>query len=138
MRVFWDTNVFIYLFEDYGPLTELAQNLTERIFQRGAEIVTSSLALGELLVVPRQESASRADSLETLLRSIATVAPFDIEAARHFAQIRADRRIAAPDAIHLACAAAAGVDLFVTNDSRLSRRIVPGVPIMTSLAAVPI
>lgn len=41
--------------------------------------------------------------------------------------------ITAPDAIQLACAATAGVDLFMTNDDRLSRRLVPGVKFITSL-----
>jgi hypothetical protein len=39
----------------------------------------------------------------------------------------------APDAIQLACAAAAGVDLFITNDDRLSRKHVPEVKFITSL-----
>jgi predicted nucleic acid-binding protein len=68
----------------------------------------------------------------------AHLVPFDESAALHFADIRADRTIRPPDAIQLACAAAAGVDIFVTNDARLSRKVVPDVPIMTSLAAVQI
>jgi len=47
--------------------------------------------------------------------------------------IRADRAIGAPDAIQLACAASAGVDLFITNDDRLSRKHVPDVKFITSL-----
>ena len=50
------------------------------------------------------------------------------------AAIRADRTIRAPDTIQLACAAAAGVDLFITNDDRLSRKVMPGVKFITSLA----
>jgi predicted nucleic acid-binding protein len=64
----------------------------------------------------------------------AHLVPFDESAALRFA----DRTIRPADAIQLACAAAAGVDIFVTNDTRLSRKRVPGVPVMTSLAAVPI
>ena len=38
-----------------------------------------------------------------------------------------------PDAIQLACAAAAAIDLFITNDDRLSRKHVPEVKFVTSL-----
>jgi predicted nucleic acid-binding protein len=135
--VFWDTNLFIYRFEANGELSAQTLELWRRMRSRGDVLVTSALALGELLA-----GYSRRDvpgtTFERRMRATAEIVPFDLAAARHFAAIRADRGIAAPDAIHLACAAAAGADLFVTNDSRLSRRIVPGVPIMTSLAAVPI
>jgi predicted nucleic acid-binding protein len=67
------------------------------------------------------------------LRAIATIVPFDENAAPRYADIRADRTIRPPDAIQLACAAAAGVDLFITNDDRLSRKQVSGVKFITSL-----
>jgi len=35
-------------------------------------------------------------------------------------------------------AAAAGVDLFITNDNRLSKRIVPGISFITSLKEAPL
>jgi len=38
-----------------------------------------------------------------------------------------------PDAIQLACAALVGVDLFVTNDDRLSRLTVPGIEFLVPL-----
>ena len=63
----------------------------------------------------------------------ATVVPFDEQAAPRFADLRRDRSIRAPDAIQLACAAAAGTDLFVTNDDRLSRKNVRGVHFIQSL-----
>ncbi len=63
----------------------------------------------------------------------ARVVPFDATAARRYAAIRLDRGIRPPDAIQLACAAEAGVDLFITNDERLSRKIVPGIQFLTSL-----
>ena len=50
-----------------------------------------------------------------------------------FLAIRADWSIQAPDAIPLACAAAAGADLVITNDDRLSRKNVPGIAFMQSL-----
>jgi hypothetical protein len=43
-----------------------------------------------------------------------------------------------PDAIHLSCAAAAGTDLFITNDTRLSNVSVPGIQFVVSLDSSPI
>ncbi len=51
---------------------------------------------------------------------------------------RQDRSIRPPDAIQLACASAARVDLFITNDERLSRRVVPGIHFIQSLATATI
>ena len=56
----------------------------------------------------------------------ATVLAFDLHAAPRFAEIRRDRSIRAPDAIQLACASAAGTDLFVTNDERPEQEEHPG------------
>ena len=137
MNVFWDTNLFIYLFEEHGDLSLATRDLFRRLIARQANLVTSMLTLGELLA-GESRFGRPLQPLETLLRQAAMLVPFDDTAARHFATIRADRSIQPPDAIQLACAAAAGVDLFVTNDARLSRKMVPGVPIMTSLAAVPV
>jgi predicted nucleic acid-binding protein len=39
-----------------------------------------------------------------------------------------------PDAIQLACAAQVGVDLFITNDDRLSRITIPGIEFLVPLA----
>ena len=39
-----------------------------------------------------------------------------------------------PDAIQLACAAQVGVDLFITNDDRLSRLTIPGIQFLVPLA----
>lgn len=63
--------------------------------------------------------------------------PFNFEAAALHSRVRQDRSIARADAIYLSCAAASGVDLFITNDNRLTKKHVPGVGFITSLAAAP-
>jgi predicted nucleic acid-binding protein len=131
-RVFWDTNLFVYLLEGGSEASRVRQ-VRSRMLERGDQLVTSALTLGELLVKPRETSeASARDHLMTL-RAIATIVPFDENAAPRYAEIRADRTIRPPDAIQLACAAAAGVDLFITNDDRLSRKHVSGLKFITSL-----
>ena len=106
-RIFWDTNLFVYLVEDRGARAEQVTALRQWMIERGDELLTSALTLGEVLVKPMEAGN------ETLMRRYehaigagATVLPFDESAARSFADIRRDRSIRAPDAIQLACAAA--------------------------------
>ena len=63
--------------------------------------------------------------------------PFEVEAARRYADIRSRERIRPADAIQLACAAAAKTDLFVTNDNRLAGMVVPGVTFITGIERIP-
>ena len=131
-RVFWDTNLFVYLLEG-GAFAGRVKQLRARMLERGDQLVTSALTLGELLVKPREQGDAAVRDHETTIRAVATILPFDVQSAPRYAAIRADRGITAPDAIQLACAAAAGVDLFITNDDRLSRKYVPDVKFITSL-----
>jgi predicted nucleic acid-binding protein len=61
------------------------------------------------------------------------VVPFTLETADRYARIRATPGITPADAIHLASAAQAGTDLFLTNDKRLVGKIVPGIQFVASL-----
>jgi predicted nucleic acid-binding protein len=131
-RVFWDTNLFVYLFEG-GEFAARVRQVRLRMLERGDQLLTSALTLGELLVKPGETGEAAVRDHETTIRQIATVLPFDVACAARYAAIRADRTIKAPDAIQLACAATAGVDLFITNDDRLSRKTVPDVKFITSL-----
>lgn len=134
-RIFWDTNLFIYLIEDYGELSERVVQLRERMLRRADRLYTSTLTLGEVLVKPHEAGNAELElQYETALAAGATVVPFDAGAARRYAAIRMDRSIRPPDAIQLACAAQAAVELFVTNDERLAQKIVPGIHFVTSLS----
>ncbi len=136
-RIFWDTNLFIYLIEDYGELSEQVVRIRRRMLQRQDELYTSTLTLGEILVQPLEQSAEDlATEYELALTSAAVILPFDKPTARTFAMIRGDRTIRPPDAIQLACAAQARTDLFITNDDRLSGKDVPGIQFITSLRQV--
>jgi hypothetical protein len=57
-----------------------------------------------------------------------------------YASLRQDRAssLRAADAIQLACAASAGVDLFVTNDNRLHGKHVSGIQFIVPLELVPL
>src|ERR1044072_5359692 len=120
-RIFWDTNLFIYLIEDFRDLSERLTVLRRRMLERGDELYTSALTLGEILIKPMEaKNESLARRYESVLLQGAVIIPFDVEPARLYASIRRDRTIRPPDAIQLACAAHARVDLFITNDERLT------------------
>ena len=127
-RVFWDTNLFNYLIEDSGDRARQVLKLYQRMTERGDLLLASALTLGEVLVKPteRNDDALKV-RYEQAICSGASVLPFDIDAATHYAEIRQDGIIRAPGAIQLACAAAAGMDLFITNDDRLAHESVRGI-----------
>ena len=131
-RVFWDTNLFVYLLEG-GAFAARVREIRSRMLARGDQLMTSALTLGELLVAPKTKGEAAVRDHEMTLRGIATILPFDVQCASRYAAIRADRTIKPPDAIQLSCAAAAEVDLFITNDDRLSRRQIPDIKFITSL-----
>ena len=136
-RIFWDTNLFVYLLEDKGELTERVVLLRERMVERNDELLTSALTLGELLVKPMEVGNDfLVRRYEQAIAAAAAVIPFDQAAASVLAAVRRDRTIRPPDAIQLACASVAGVDLFITNDKRLSRSVVPGIQFIQSLEVV--
>ena len=133
-RIFWDTNLFIYLFEDYGRFSERVANIRQRMIERGDELLTSTLTLGEVLVKPSESENRLLKAIyEDAVTKTATLLPFSREAARLYADIRRDRSIRAPDAIQLACAAQARVDLFLTNDDRLAAKTVSGIQFIQSV-----
>jgi predicted nucleic acid-binding protein len=138
-RVFWDTNLFIYLFEDYGALSEGTGQLRSKMLDRGDQLLTSTLTLGEILVKPTERNDSElCRRYEHAISSAATLIAFDVKAARVYAALRLDRSLRAPDAIQLACAASANVDLFVTNDERLQGKQVNGIQFIVPLGRVPL
>jgi predicted nucleic acid-binding protein len=138
-RIFWDTNLFIYLLEDYGKLSKAVAELRRNMLQRGDQLLTSALTLGEILVKPAEEGNDElCRKYEEAITRVSLVLPFDLRAARLYASIRCDRSVRAPDAVQLACAAGAVVDLFVTNDRRLQKKRVDGIQFIVSLDEVPV
>jgi predicted nucleic acid-binding protein len=133
-RIFWDTNLFIYLIEEFGNLSERVISLRKRMVERRDELYTSALTLGEILIKPLEAGDEvLARRYESALLQGAVIIPFDVEPARLYASLRKDRTIRPPDAIQLACAAHARVDLFITNDERLSMKSIPRIQFISSL-----
>lgn len=138
-RIFWDTNLFIYFLEGNDRLSEATKRLRHSMLTRGDQLLTSAITLGEVLVKPLESRnhALCARYQEVITKS-AVLISFEASAARKYAEIRSDRSLRAPDALQLACASTAGVDLFVTNDHRLQGKNIPGIQFIVSIDRVPI
>jgi predicted nucleic acid-binding protein len=133
-RIFWDTNLFIYLIEDYGKFSDRVSVLRERMLMRGDRLFTSSLTLGEVLVKPLEVGdPGLAEQYRQAIAGGVTVIDFDSSAAMAYAKFRKDRSLRPLDAIQLACAATAEMELFITNDDRLSQKTVEGIHFIVSL-----
>ena len=134
-RVYWDTILFIYWLEDDPRFARRVDQIHSRMEERNDRLITSAFTFGEVLAgIYRKGSPDLADESRRLLRNaVAEVVPFTLETADRYARIRGTLGIAPADAIHLACAAEAGTDLFLTNDKGLVGKFVPGIQFIASL-----
>ena len=138
-KIFFDTNIFIYMFEGFEPVRTRLIDIRRRMLERGDRIVTSAMTLGEVLVKPTKlGQTSLIEQYDRAIRSTVEVIAFDAQVAWRYATLRATHNIRDADAIQLACAAHFGVDLFVTNDQLLQKLDVPGIGFIASLDRVPL
>ena len=134
-RVYWDSMLFIYWLEDHPQYAKQVDAIHSRMKQRQDRLITGAFTFGEVLAgTYRKGRAELADQFRTLLRSVvAEIVPFTVETAEHYARIRGALGTTPADAIHLASAAQAGTDLFLTNDKHLVGKIVPGIQFIAML-----
>ncbi len=105
-------------------------NLWRRFTNAGDSLVTSWMTIAEVQVKPRKFGDEDAcTEFKQAIIQAAEIVPFAEEAAKSYLNIRATTSIKGPDAIQLACAAAQGVELFITNDGDLCKLRVPGNPL---------
>jgi predicted nucleic acid-binding protein len=111
------------------------KELRTRMRERGDRLVTSIFTLGELLTAAYKHNKPELASQfrELLQPPNVELLPFTAETADRYARIRAANRVAPVDAIHLACASHAGVDLFLTNDRSLCGLVVQGIDFVAGL-----
>ena|SRR5579884_1673709 len=138
-RVFWDTNLFIYLFENNPQWAQSVIQMRERMLARRDELLTSWLTVGEVLTKPKElrNAILEKTYLNFFLSGSLELIPFDLDAAQRYSEIRSRERVRPADSIQLACAAVANCDLFVTNDNRLSSLVIPGITFITGIARIP-
>ena len=134
-RIYWDTMLFVYWMEDNPQYAARVNAIRSRMRERNDELITGALTVGEVLAgVYRKASVERARETRAILESaVAMIVPFSAETADRYGQIRGSMNVPPADAIHLASAAQAGTDLFLTNDKRLVGKFVPGIQFIASL-----
>lgn len=126
-RIFWDSMLIIYLLEGNPTYSKRVQHLLQRSYERGDLLFTSFLAFGEVMVgaVGSPEKASKIQ--RTMEEMGFGYLPFDVGAVMPFSRLRAKNKLKVADSIHLASAASAGIDLFLTGDKQLMGLDVPGI-----------
>lgn len=134
-RVYWDSMLFIYLFEDHPEFADRVQFLAREIARRGHAISTSVFTVGEVLTgfYKRDQGEAIPGILDRFGRPGIELLPFTGGTANRFARIRARHRVSPGDAIHLATAAEARANLFLTNDRKLSSLVVDDVDFIAGL-----
>ena len=138
-RIFFDTNIFIYMFEGLEPNRSRMLEIRRRMLERGDRILTSAMTLGEVLVKPTKlGQASLIEQYDRAIRATSEIISFDAQVAWRFATLRATHNLRCSDAIQLACAAHFGVDLFISNDKHLHKLDVPGIGFIAPLEKVPL
>jgi predicted nucleic acid-binding protein len=134
-RVYWDTMLFMYWLEDNPQYAKRVDAIHSRMQARGDQLITGTFTFGEVLAgAYRRGNPALADKTRRLLQElVAEVVPFTMETADRYAQIRGRSGIPPADAIHLASAAQARTDLFLTNDKKLVGKFVPGIQFIAAL-----
>jgi predicted nucleic acid-binding protein len=135
-RIYWDTMLFIYWLEGNPQFGDRVNAIWSRMQERNDQLITGALALGEVLAGTYKLRADkeRIQEVKAALEiAISAVIPFTAETADAYGRIRGTLGIPAADAIHLACAATANTDLFLTNDKNLLGRVIPGIQFIAGL-----
>ena len=134
-RIYWDSMLFIYLLEGNPIFGPKVHKILNRIVSRGDALSTSVLSIGEILTGPRRRgSTSGVDAVKQYFLSGAVeILPFTEATADRYSIIRSANKVSQADGIHLAAAAEAGVDVFVTNDVDLRKLSIPGIKFFADL-----
>ncbi|MFY9909113.1 MAG: PIN domain-containing protein [Candidatus Sulfotelmatobacter sp.] len=135
-RIYWDTMLFIYWLEENPRFGKRVDEIWSRMQERNDQLITGALALGEVYAGAYKQGANkeRIQAVKAALEdAVSEVIPFTVETAVVFGQIKGSLNIASAGAIHLACAASAGTDLFLTNDKNLVGKVIPGIQFIAGL-----
>jgi predicted nucleic acid-binding protein len=128
-RIYWDTMLFVYLLEGHPAFKQRTEELLDRSYQRADSLFTSYLSLGEIMVgAEKSFGPAKAHEIREVIHEMGFAPlPFDAGAVAPFSRLRAKERLKIADSIHLACAASAGIDLFLTGDKQLTKLDIPGI-----------
>ena len=137
-RIFWDAMLLIYLLEGNRDFRPRVEALLARSRRRNDSLFTSYVALGEVLAgAAKSPDPRKTRTVQTVLKEMGfSYLPFDSGAVLPFGRLRSQTKVKIADAIHLACAASAGIDLFLTGDKELAKLDVPGIQFIADFTSV--
>ena len=117
-KVYVDTSVIIYTFEENLNYFDLLRPLWEKFQAQEIELISSELVLMEVLVLPLRNNNKSlvSDYEQLLLNSAMQLIPINQSILRQAANLRATTNLKTPDAIHAATAISVNCDQFITND----------------------
>ena len=109
-RIFWDSMLFIYLLEGHKKYAPHVNSLLEKSYERDDILLTSYLALAEVLVGVEPGSPI-AQTIFSVVETMGfSFVEFDRQCVQPFRRVRTQYGLRGPDAMHLACASAAKTD----------------------------
>jgi uncharacterized protein len=134
-RIYWDSILFIYWLEGNPQFGKRVDAIWSRMQERNDHLITAALAFGEVFAGYRRgTNQERVQQVKAELEiAVSEVIPFTSEAADLYGRIRGSLRVSSANAIHLACAANAGTDLFLTDDKNLIGKVIPGIQFIAGL-----
>jgi predicted nucleic acid-binding protein len=127
--------LFVYWLEDHPRYTKRVRHILSQMEPRQDQLCTSSFTVGEILVGPYQLGSSETarQIREVFWEPLVEVIPYTLETADFDGRIRAQPGVSPVDSIHLAWAAQARIDLFLTNDAALVGKIIPRIQFIVGL-----
>lgn len=116
MKMYLDTNVLIYLFEQHAGYSQLVAEVLQESAATGTNFITSTITVTEFLagtVSSRLETLRKVPRLQFIT--------LDENLAEQAADLQRKNNLQIGDAIHLATAIAQGSGTFFTNDKQLAK-----------------
>ena len=126
-RIFWDTMLLIYLLESHPSYSIRTPRTAGVCVSREGCATHVQLGCGRDTGGRYRDGQADMTGMRRDLDDLEfQYLPFDQSAEEPFARLR-NMKVPIADAIHLACAASAGADLFLTGDRKLLKLKVPGI-----------
>lgn len=121
-HIYFDTNIFIYLFEGYDKHQDQLEVIKELLASGSIQVSSSQLTYTEMLP-PLVKSADQ-DLIQQMMdflgeEGIFSLHPVSQDVCIQAGVLRGQMGMKTPDAIHVATAIYQGCDVFLTNDKKI-------------------
>jgi predicted nucleic acid-binding protein len=119
-RVYFDTNIFIYIIEGSLQYQNIIDDIAQSIIQKDFEIHTSYITLTEILppLVKRGDKDIISGTIEFVRnKGFFQLSNADEEICLQAGFLRGELKMKTPDALHVATAIKQNCNVFLTNDA---------------------